>query len=187
MKSKEDLKLYKEVIRDILCVAPKYGNKIIQKILNKDLQCGNIYMQLEEEPNKDNKIILGKSKDINGVPMTKLFYKKSKNSLMSAKLIMEEFANLCRKEDLGRIGIKENIYNLDSFENLGAYHHMGGTRMGINKHDSVVDKDLKVHDINNLYISGSSIFVTGGYTNPTFAIIQFALRIADEINKKLQA
>ena len=49
----------------------------------------------------------------------------------------------------------------------GAYHHLGGTRMGINKFDSVVNKDLKVHGINNLYVSGSSNFVTSGYTNPT--------------------
>ena len=57
--------------------------------------------------------------------------------------------------------------------------------MGIDKIDSVVNKDLKVHDINNLYVSGSSNFVTGGYTNPTFTIIQFAIRLANKINKRL--
>jgi choline dehydrogenase-like flavoprotein len=186
MKSKEDLKLYKEILRDILCVAPEYGNKIIQKVLQKDLQCGNIYMQLEEEPIENNRIVLSKIKDKNNLPLTKLFYKKSKKSLKTAKLAMEEFANLCRKEDLGRIALKKNIYNLDGFENLGAYHHMGGTRMGINEFDSVVDGNLKVHNINNLYVSGSSTFVTGGYTNPTFAIIQFSLRLADEIKKVLK-
>ena len=56
--------------------------------------------------------------------------------------------------------------------------------MGINRADSVVNKDLKVHDINNLYISGSSSFVTSGYTNPTFTIIQLAIRLAEEINKR---
>ena len=54
---------------------------------------------------------------------------------------------------------------------------MGGTRMGTNKNDLVVDSDLKVHGINNLYINGSSNFYTGGYTNPTFTIIQLALRL----------
>jgi choline dehydrogenase-like flavoprotein len=62
---------------------------------------------------------------------------------------------------------------------------MGGTRMGTDKNKSVVDNNLKVHDINNLYIGGSSNFVTGGYTNPTFTIIQLALRLAEEINKRL--
>ena len=48
--------------------------------------------------------------------------------------------------------------------------------MGIDKIDSVV---------NNLYVSGSSNFATGGYTNPTFTIIQLAIRLAEEINKRL--
>ena len=98
---------------------------------------------------------------------------------------MEEFANLCRNEDLGRIGIKDNIYNLEDFENMGGYHHLGGTRMGTNKSTSVVDKNLKVHDLNNLFISGSSNFTTGGYTNPTYTIIQLSLRLADKISSDL--
>ena len=98
---------------------------------------------------------------------------------------MDEFANLCRKDDIGRIAMKENIYNLEGFESLGSYHHLGGTRIGINEFDSVVNKDLKVHNVNNLYVSGSSNFVTGGYTNPTFTIIQLALRLADKIDKEL--
>ena len=65
-------------------------------------------------------------------------------------------------------------------------HHMGGTRMGTDKFNSVVNKDLKVHNINNLYISGSSNFVTGGYTNPTYTIVQLAIKLADKINERLQ-
>ena len=36
------------------------------------------------------------------------------------------------------------------------------------KKNSVVNLELRVHDVNNLYVNGSSNFVTGGYTNPTF-------------------
>ena len=57
--------------------------------------------------------------------------------------------------------------------------------LGIDKFDLVVNKDLKVHGVNNLYVSGSSNFVTSGYTNPTFTIIQLAIRLAEEINKRL--
>ena len=185
MNAKEDTKIYKEIVKDILCVAPEYGKKIARMVFKKDLKCGNIFMQLEENSTENNKIVLDDEKDKFGIPMAKLFYKKSKYSLKTAKLFLEEFGNLCRKDDLGRIAIKDNIYNLEGFDSLGAYHHLGGTRMGINQFDSVVNKDLKVHGINNLYVSGSSNFVTGGYTNPTFTIIQFAIRLADKINKRL--
>jgi len=187
MNAKEDTKLYKEIIKDILCVAPEYGKKIARMIFKKDLKCGNIFMQLEEDPNENNKIVLDEEKDEFGIPMVKLFYKKSEYSLKTAKLFLEEFGNLCRKDDLGRIAIKDSISNLEGYEQLGANHHLGGTKMGINKSESVVNKDLKVHDINNLYISGSSTFVTSGYTNPTFTIVQLAIRLAEKINERLHA
>ena len=94
---------------------------------------------------------------------------------------------MCRKDGLGRIAIADNIYNLDGFENISVSHHIGGTRMGLDKFDSVVNKDLKVHNTNNLYISGSSSFATAGYTNPTFTIIQLAIRLAEKINERLHA
>ena len=34
---------------------------------------------------------------------------------------------------------------------------------------------------NNLYINGSSNFVTGGYTNPTFTIVQLSLRLGEHM------
>ena len=53
--------------------------------------------------------------------------------------------------------------------------------MGDNQSTSVVDKNLKVHNTENLYILGSSIFTTGGHSNSTFSIIQFSLRLADHL------
>ena len=68
-----------------------------------------------------------------------------------------------------------------SADNFAAYHHMGGTRMGDDQSNSVVDKNLKVHNTENLYTLGSSLFVTGGHSNPTFSIVQFSLRLADHL------
>ena len=76
MNAKEDTKIYKEVIKDILCVAPEYGKKIARMVFSKDLKCGNIFTVIEDEPNENNKIVLDKEKDEFGIPMVKLFYKK---------------------------------------------------------------------------------------------------------------
>jgi|TARA_B100001142_G_C14328955_1_gene653349 hypothetical protein len=186
MNAKEDTKLYKEIIKDILCIAPKYGKKISHLVFKKDLKCGNIFMNIEEPPSKNNRIKLDPyERDKLNIPIVNLFYKKSKDSLLAAKIFLEEFGSFCINEDLGRIAAKENIYNLDDFENMGGYHHLGGTSMGIDKSISVVNSKLKVHDIDNLYIAGSSNFTTGGYTNPTYTIIQLSLRLADELHSKL--
>ena len=186
MNAKEDTKLYKEIIKDFLCVAPEYGKKIAKSIFGKDLKCGNIFMNLEEPPKEANKITLDKKIiDKNGVPITNLYYKKSKETLNSAKTILVELGKLFVEKDIGRIALKSEIENLESYENLGVHHHMGGTRIGNNFKTSVVDSNLKLHDLKNCYILGSSVFPTGGYSNPTFSIVQLALRLAEHLEPKI--
>ena len=58
---------------------------------------------------------------------------------------------------------------------------MGGTRMGTSTKNSVVDKNLKVHDTKNLFISGSSVFVSSGHAYPTLTITQLSLKLADHL------
>ena len=48
---------------------------------------------------------------------------------------------------------------------------------------SVVDKDLKVHGISNLFINGSSVFRTGSYNHPTYTIVKLALRLSNHLSK----
>ena len=71
-------------------------------------------------------------------------------------------------------------------ENTGpAYHHMGTTRMGEDPADSVVDRHLRTHDLDNCYLVGSSVYPTGGAMNPTLTIAALALRAADRLAETL--
>ena len=182
MSKNENKKFYKEIIKDILCLAPQYGKKIAKKVFNKDLKCGNIFMHVEDHPSIQNEIKLDyQNKDDNNIPRINLNYKVSTISIKSAKFFLEEVANYFRKNNIGRIGLKEELHDEQKFKQLGTYHHIGGTIMGTDIKNSVVNKNLRVHDIKNLYVVGSSTFPTSGYTNSTFAIIQLSLRLADKI------
>jgi choline dehydrogenase-like flavoprotein len=66
-----------------------------------------------------------------------------------------------------------------------AYHHMGTTRMGTDPDKSVVDPQLRTHDVANLSIASSSVFVTAGSMNPTLTIAALALKCADHISERL--
>ena len=57
--------------------------------------------------------------------------------------------------------------------------------MSSNPKEGVVDGNCRVHDLENLYIGGSSVFATGGASNPTYTIVQLALRLADHLNQRL--
>jgi choline dehydrogenase-like flavoprotein len=45
----------------------------------------------------------------------------------------------------------------------------------------VVDPQGRVHGVSNLFISGCSVFPTGGYINPTLTIMALAIRLADHL------
>ena len=66
-----------------------------------------------------------------------------------------------------------------------AYHHMGTTRMGTDPGESVVNPQLQTHDVANLSIASSSVFVTAGSMNPTLTIAALALKCADHVAKRL--
>jgi len=64
-------------------------------------------------------------------------------------------------------------------------HHMGTTRMGEDPAESVVDPDLGTHDLDNLFVGSSSVFVTSGAVNPTLTIAALSLRLADHLDERL--
>ena len=53
--------------------------------------------------------------------------------------------------------------------------------MGTSASNSVVDANLKVHGLENLYIGGSSVYPTSGFANPTYTIVRLSLRLADHL------
>ena len=57
-------------------------------------------------------------------------------------------------------------------------------------HDSpklgVVDRNCRVHGMENLYVSGSSVFPTAGGNFPTITLVALALRLSDRLAKELR-
>nr|MBA3324611.1 GMC family oxidoreductase [Paracoccaceae bacterium] len=70
-------------------------------------------------------------------------------------------------------------------DEVGGKHHMGTTRMADDPKRGVVDRDCRVHGLANLYIGGSSVFPSGGHANPTYTVVQLALRLGDHLGRTL--
>ena len=64
------------------------------------------------------------------------------------------------------------------------WHLMGTTRMGSDPARSVVDPFGRAHDIMNLSVADSSVFVTSGAVNPTSTLQAVALRVADGVKSR---
>ena len=67
-----------------------------------------------------------------------------------------------------------------------AGHQMGTHRMGTDPATSVVDVNLRCHEVPNLYLLGSGCFVTGSASPPTLTIAALAIRAADHIAARLR-
>jgi choline dehydrogenase-like flavoprotein len=65
------------------------------------------------------------------------------------------------------------------------YHHMCTTRMAADPAEGVVDGDCRVHELDNLWVAGSSVFATPGTATPTYTIVALAIRLADHLREAL--
>lgn len=63
------------------------------------------------------------------------------------------------------------------------YHHIGTTRMSAAPSEGVVDSECRVHGIGNLTVASTSVFPTGGHSNPTLTMLALCMRIADRIKR----
>jgi choline dehydrogenase-like flavoprotein len=63
------------------------------------------------------------------------------------------------------------------------FHQAGTTRMAERAEDGVVDPNLRVHGISNLYVASGSVLPTSSQANTTFMIVVFALRLADRLRE----
>ena len=85
---------------------------------------------------------------------------------------------------LEKLGCEEIDYSISASppSNLVA----GGCRFGEDKKTSVLDKNCKAHDLDNLYVSDASFMPTGGSVPYTWTIYANSFRVADVIKQKLQ-
>lgn len=67
----------------------------------------------------------------------------------------------------------------------GTAHMCGTTRMGDDPLSSVVDANCKAHDLDNLYITDASVFVTSAAVNPVLTIVANAMRVADHLKERM--
>ena len=177
----------KALIKDGLCIAPNFFTTLAQKA-NEGLVCSaELRLAWEQIPVSENRIELSNEKDALGMPRTNLYWKKQPQDRTSAEAAMKLFGSYLIKENLGRAKVVSWLANGKDYpedDERISFHHMGGTRMASTSAEGIVDANCKVFGVDNLYIGGSSVFPTGGHANPTYTIVQLALRLGDHIAQK---
>jgi hypothetical protein len=65
------------------------------------------------------------------------------------------------------------------------YHPIGTIRIGSNKKVSVLDKNLKVWGVNNLFVCSTAIFPSSGSSNTGFFLLALTARLAQHLREKI--
>ena len=146
-----------------------------------------IVLRSEQAPDPESRVTLGDEKDALGMPRPRLAWRLGEDDIASLYRGLESLAIEVGRQGWGRVQIPgSEAEEIPWTERIrGGWHHMGTTRMAADPRRGVVDRDCRVHGLENLYLAGSSVFPTGGWANPTLTLVALAARTANHLAEKL--
>jgi choline dehydrogenase-like flavoprotein len=138
----------------------------------------------EPTPDPDSRVTLSAEKDALGLNRVKVDWRLGDQTKRTIDRTLEHIAM-----ELSRAGVADVTLDAPiseqgwpaSFSQEGCWHHMGTTRMHDAPKLGVVDRNCRVHGIDNFYIAGSSVLPTAGGDFPTTTIVALSLRLADHV------
>lgn len=140
---------------------------------------------MEQYPNPESRITLSTTQiDRYGAPIPHLSWRlhdidfQHFEGLQSAliRIWPSRFGSLGELEPL-----KPHEWRARIGANSDVFHPVGSTRMATQASEGVVDGALTSFDVPNLHLVSTSTFPSGGGANPTFMLLAFALRKADQL------
>jgi len=141
----------------------------------------------EHIPHRESRVTLTQACDSLGMPRLRIDLRFSEQDLEGVVRAHRHWDEYLRRTGFGRLEYLYEDLNQAVAERIGGgFHQIGTTRMAARPEDGVVDGNLAVHGISNLFVASSSTFVTSGQANSTFMIIVFAVRLAEHLRTLLR-
>jgi choline dehydrogenase-like flavoprotein len=148
---------------------------------------------VEQAPNWHSRINLSTEVDALGMSKAQVDWQITEQTRKTVTVFVQAIAAEFSRLELGYLQLAPFLQPAASSEAVESWknkcsdlnHHMGTTRMSNSLKDGVVDRDCKVHNINNLHIAGSAVFPTSGYSNPTLTALALGLRLCDRLKSRL--
>ncbi len=143
-----------------------------------------LFVSAEQEPDPESRVALSRERDALGMPRARIDWRIGKSTHRSIAVFAAELRDQFRTAGLGAVTLEPWVEGeSDEWRERLAdhYHHIGTTRMSDAPARGVVDSELRVHGIANLRVAGSSVFPTGGHSNPTLTLLALCMRLADRL------
>ena len=155
------------------------GPELNQTIQDQSSRVAQIGVTAEQLPDPKNSVSLDfKKQDSSGQPQIVLrnsFGDYEKRAIQDMESTFQRVLKILKAE------------LIEISPTYSESHLMGTMRMGGDPKTFVTNKDGRTHDHKNLYVAGSSLFTTGGTSNPTLTIAALVLRTTDKIIEELNS
>jgi choline dehydrogenase-like flavoprotein len=130
----------------------------------------------------DNRVMLSDERDRLGRRGVRIEWRIPEEDIENMRRVMDRFDQAVTQAGVGHLERAFPDAPAAWRQALEAgKHHMGTTRMHVAPRLGVVDQNSRVHGTSNLFVTGSSVFPSGGYTNPTLTIVALAVRLGDHL------
>jgi choline dehydrogenase-like flavoprotein len=149
------------------------------------IEAADLATRIDPLPDRDSRVTLGTERDPIGMRRVELHWALSPLDKWSAIRTLEILGMELGHAGVGRVRVLIDDGDAWPSDLAGGWHHMGTTRMSDDPAQGVVDRDGRVHGMDDLYIAGSSVFPTAGSGTPTITIVALALRLADHLRERL--
>jgi choline dehydrogenase-like flavoprotein len=175
-----------KIIRDRFVTRPRKPSFLVR---NRDGRYA-LHYHAEQAPNPNSRVALIDEADRFGLPRVAIdlrFTEGDARSVIGSHQVLDA---ALRANAIGRLEYwypQKQLRDRVLAQASDGFHQVGTTRMGQNPKDSVVDADLKVHDIANLHVASSSVFPTTGQANSTLLATALAIRLANHLNMRADA
>jgi choline dehydrogenase-like flavoprotein len=129
----------------------------------------------QEMPVFDSRVeVDAKVKDRWGIPVARISGDKHPHTIEIGRAMAGR-----AEEWLKEAGAAQTWKKLPGRGTSGGQHQAGTCRMGSDPKTSVVDRNCKVHDVDNVFVADASVHVTNGGFNPVLTIMANAYRVSE--------
>ena len=175
------------LLNSYVFLAPAFERDLVRRLVRRAIKpsaCRLIDVRnyMEQAPDPDNRVVLAGELDPLGQPKAQVRWRIGEHDRRTMIELHRTLARELQRAHIGELHSPLLRGEVPAFQD--ASHHMGTTRMGTDPRSSVVDRDCRIHAVDNLFVAGSSVFPTSGYTNPTATLVALAIRLADHLRAR---
>jgi hypothetical protein len=143
-----------------------------------------LHYHAEQVPSAESRIQLSNECDQFGMVRARIDLRFTEQDVQSVLDSHDVLDKGLRASGMGRLDYLyagETLHEKVWAQAADGFHQVGTTRMGTDPATSVVDPELRVHGVANLYVASSSVFPTSGQANSTLLAVAFGIRLVHSI------